>query len=116
MATAVGWGRTENGSVSTSKMHVNLSIIKMGVCQRIYKMQKISDNQICALSNNKDTCDGDSGGPLLSVDNSSIPNESYLYLTGVVLYGPIKCGSVGKPGVYTYVSKYIPWIKSLLRP
>ena len=53
----------------------------------------------------KDACNGDSGGPLLSL-NSRFQSV----LRGVVSFGNIGCdGAV--PGIYTRVAKYIAWIK-----
>ena len=117
MATVVGWGRTENGTISNNKMHVNLFINKLQKCARKYSSQIINEYQICASGNRgKDSCNGDSGGALIAVDNYSIPDDSYQYLAGIVSYGPQNCGLPGMPGVYTNVSMYIPWIKNQLHP
>lgn len=38
-------------------------------------------------------------------------------LTGIVSFGPLPCGRVGfdgAPAVFTRVSSYMPWIKSVL--
>lgn len=48
--------------------------------------------------------------------DKSPEGTSYLYLLGVVSYGPEKCGTIGVPGVYTRVSEYIDWIESKMRP
>lgn len=47
---------------------------------------------------------GDSGGPLMALDNSE-RLKSYYYLAGVVSFGPSPCGLEGWPGVYTVRSK-----------
>lgn len=43
---------------------------------------------------------GDSGGPLMALDNSE-RLKSYYYLAGIVSFGPTPCGLNGWPGVYT---------------
>ena len=57
----------------------------------------------------KDSCNGDSGGPLIS---RSVPGGT-MHLAGVVSFGTPTCG-VGYPGVYTSIEHYLPWIKEHL--
>ena len=57
----------------------------------------------------KDSCGGDSGGPMTYRHSVNDP----WYLVGLVSYGATKCGD--KPGVYTYVPHYIGWIRRTLR-
>ena len=54
----------------------------------------------------EDSCNGDSGGPLVYRPTPDSP----WYQVGVVSFGTTKCG-VGKPGVYTRLSVFIPWIE-----
>ena len=57
---------------------------------------------ICALERDIDTCQGDSGGPLIVNENG----KHTLY--GITSFG-IGC-AIGKPGVYTKVSRYLRFI------
>ena len=66
--------------------------------------------QICAGEKGKDSCKGDSGGPLLIMTGS----ERYVQ-SGITSFGSRDCGD-GTPGVYTKVSAFIKWIKGKLRP
>jgi len=59
----------------------------------------------------KDSCSGDSGGPLIFQDN---PNDP-MFVVGIVSFGTDPCGE-GFPGVYTDTRKYSQWIRSKLRP
>ena len=53
-----------------------------------------------------DTCQGDSGGPLV-VDVNGLPVLAGLTSTGS------ECASAQLPGVYTRLTTYLPWIRSL---
>lgn len=74
----------------------------------------ISDSQYCAYDPNgmKDSCEGDSGGPLHLIGNSTEPTK----IVGIVSFGPTRsCGS-SLPGIYTRVASYIYWISSTVWP
>jgi len=64
---------------------------------------ELTQNMMCAgyFVSNRDSCDGDSGGPLI-VDNT---------LVGIVSTG-YGCAQDRFPGVYTKVQNYISWIKT----
>lgn len=62
----------------------------------------------------QDSCRGDSGGPLMGV--LSVDRSQNYYALGVVSFGPSPCGLQGWPGIYTRITKYMPWIISKLRP
>ena len=61
---------------------------------------EIADSMICAGEKGKDSCDGDSGGPML---------DSAGMLVGIVSWG-MGCGRERFPGVYTEVSAFSQWI------
>ena len=52
---------------------------------------------------------GDSGGPLYYTQATDGSNN--WYLLGVVSFGSRNCGN-GKPGVYSRVESFVPWIKA----
>ena len=54
----------------------------------------------------KDTCAGDSGGPMLS--NELSPLKRYAVI-GITSFG-VKCADPDYPGVYTRVDNYLDWI------
>lgn len=115
-----GWGRTEFGYKSPIKLKVRVAGVTNQQCAQTYARsqspKKISAQQLCAGGEaGKDSCNGDSGGPLMGYYKDNL-GRAYFYLAGVVSFGPQECGLAGWPGVYTRVSEYIPWIKSKLRP
>lgn len=55
---------------------------------------------------------GDSGGPFVADD--SLSKTSRHRLLGVVSWGT-GCAMAKKPGVYTKVSRFLPWISTAMR-
>lgn len=71
----------------------------------------IIEGQYCAWdSNGKDSCEGDSGGPLQYFP----PGSKIATVVGIVSFG-ITCGSI-LPGIYTRVAYYVDWIEPYVWP
>ena len=107
--TVAGWGRYNDTSYNlrTVLYEVTVPVVPRNDC---YKGNSLTEREdtICAgnLTNGgKDSCNGDSGGPLIYRRNSGV------VLAGVVSWGR-GCAAAGNPGVYTRISKHIQWIKS----
>lgn len=112
--TVAGWGRTIDSSQSDDLMKLIIPVKPQNECISTYRKVKVDlkEWQMCAGGvQGKDSCSGDSGGPLMFLDQT----ESIYYITGIVSFGPIECGTQDFPGVYTKVVDYIPWIKSKLK-
>ncbi|XP_055908440.1 trypsin-1 [Eupeodes corollae] len=107
--TVVGWGRTsEGGELPAIVNQVKVPILTITECRnQRYKSSRITSSMLCAGKSKMDSCQGDSGGPLL------LSNGVKYYIVGIVSWG-VGCGRDGYPGVYTRVSKFIPWIKANL--
>lgn len=110
-----GFGLTENfGSQPDTLLKTDLRFFTNAECKS--KFQKLiinEDFQICfgSKSDRKDSCDGDSGGPLQRYDNSVGLHR----VIGIVSFGALgSCGTPGLPGVYTRVSHYVPWIEKIV--
>lgn len=87
-------------------------------CAKTYKQANVDlkQTQLCAGGEKgKDSCRGDSGGPLMA-NYADENNDINWYVVGVVSFGPSPCGMEGWPGVYTNVCDYADWIQSKMRP
>ncbi|XP_038218228.1 phenoloxidase-activating enzyme-like [Zerene cesonia] len=112
---AAGWGAvSETVSTSEIKFHVDLPFTEPSVCSKLYSIRGkpiIWDRQICAGGElNKDSCKGDSGGPLMRADDKTYE------VVGITSFGIRQCGNKGRPSVYTKVYAYMDWIKSEVKP
>ncbi|XP_063701401.1 serine protease easter-like [Culicoides brevitarsis] len=107
-----GWGRTEKKQQSEVKLKTVVDWVSLNACNVVYEKAKtkVTEKQLCAGGkNSRDSCQGDSGGPLMTLHKKDKLN--YIYLAGVISYGPARCGSKGWPGIYTRVGHYVDWIK-----
>ncbi len=107
-----GWGsRGENTPRTTKLMEVQLPLATQASCAAKYNSninyrfsatENINSDQFCAGDgvSNKDSCNGDSGGPLIRSDTGE--------QLGIVSYGENPCG---KLGVYSNVSYFLSWVK-----
>ncbi|GAA0503232.1 serine protease [Deinococcus depolymerans] len=97
-ATVSGWGKTETGAYSnTALREVTIPITPTGT-----DCGTRPANTICGkYASGKDSCNGDSGGPLAA------PYNGKFYVLGAVSYGPAACRGYG---VYTRVNGFINWI------
>ncbi|XP_058822246.1 CLIP domain-containing serine protease B4-like [Topomyia yanbarensis] len=106
---ASGWGKTENASFSRYKLYTKLWAVDYFECKAAYGKAlrvQLGLGQFCAGSDDgRDTCNGDSGGPLMK----EVATQGRFYLAGLVSFGPKRCGEQ-LPGVYTRVESYYKWI------
>ena len=108
-----GWGlfNMSNPRESNKLLYIRVPIIDMQKCLKTYTSYfKISSvHQLCAGGQaNKDSCGGDSGGPMMQV--SAAYGFPRYYALGIVSYGPKVCGEKDKPAVYTNIVSYVDWI------
>ncbi|KAI3368882.1 hypothetical protein L3Q82_025863 [Scortum barcoo] len=103
-----GWGSvtTGHGPTINELRAVDVSVINRQVCKT--EWGRLPRNVICAggYATNKGFCQGDSGGPLVcngtAVGIVSFNNNS-------------NCNYPNAPNVYTDISKFLPWIKSIVK-
>ncbi len=116
-ALTAGWGYTEDpqdgGTVSTNQLRaVDLQIYSDEQCAQEFEAagqggQLDFSTEICALAPNKDSCNGDSGGPLIADDGTGLAAlvgaVSFGIGSGSILRGDRSCNE-GPPGVYAKVA------------
>ncbi|XP_059614967.1 venom protease-like isoform X2 [Phlebotomus argentipes] len=105
-AAVAGWGtQFFGGPQSDVLMEVSMPIWKQSDCVAAYA-NRIESSSMCAggRQDGKDSCQSDSGAPLMVM----LPNRRWV-VVGVVSWG-VQCGQPGRPGVYTRVTSYIDWI------
>ncbi|XP_034487677.1 phenoloxidase-activating factor 1 [Drosophila innubila] len=119
MFSVSGWGRTDLfnkyfiSTHSPIKLKLRIPYVSNENCSKILDLYgvRLGPKQLCAGGEkSKDTCAGDSGGPLMYFDR---PHSRWVAY-GIVSYGFTQCGS--GPGVYTSVLSYISWIESIIKP
>ncbi|CAH1279676.1 unnamed protein product [Diabrotica balteata] len=103
--TILGWGQIfYNGPSSDVLQKVEVEVIANTQCQRSFRNESIYTSQICTLTPGKDSCQMDSGGPLLWLD----PSTLRLQLVGVVSFG-YGCAT-NRPSINSRVTSFLEWI------
>ncbi|XP_068619146.1 CLIP domain-containing serine protease HP8-like [Battus philenor] len=116
-AVVTGWGLTENYTTATVLRKVDIPISTRERCKHYYQSysnEDLTKTILCAGELGKDSCKGDSGGPLM-LEGKYVNGASRFIQHGIVSHGPSQCGS-SFPGVYTDVSWYMKWILDTIRP
>ena len=116
-----GWGRTTPANFNEDRAadqimpsapsglkEVDQGIVDTATCLRSFP-GKIQPGMVCAtgLKAGEDSCNGDSGGPMIR----ERPRGHFM-LIGLVSWGADQCGA--KPGVYTQVADYAQWIRTTM--
>jgi len=116
-ASAYGWGSTtgdpNNLMYDQFLRGLDMPVIDTVVAQAAHPNFNLGGPENFAAgfdTAGKDTCYGDSGGPLLLYDLDGP------VIGGISSYGESVCAQADGYGIYTDVSNYIPWIHSYLYP
>jgi len=118
-AVTSGWGRMDGlpanpldpNQVTVADLRdVPLTVYPPGQCAGMNQFIT-SEGQLCAgtLLGGKNTCAGDSGGPLIAKSDT---NNGAATLVGAVSFGTAVCAAMNRPTVYTNVSYYRGWLDS----
>ncbi|XP_060861183.1 proclotting enzyme-like [Metopolophium dirhodum] len=110
-ATVIGWGSLkESGPQPAVLQKVTVPVWTNQECKYKYGNAApggIVDHFLCAGKAARDSCSGDSGGPLML-------NDGKWTQVGIVSWG-IGCGKGQYPGVYTRVTSFMNWITKNLK-
>ncbi|XP_019880096.1 phenoloxidase-activating factor 1 [Aethina tumida] len=117
-----GWGATTTNRNSPELLKVVLEVVPLERCQEVYKSKNVKSpitfKHFCAGGKNyRDSCTGDSGGPLHAIVPDDDEDSVVKYVQqGIVSFGPKNCGAEGFPGVYTRIAYYMDWILNNIQP
>jgi len=108
--TVAGWGALSEGGSQPHKLReVDVKVLSNSECGSDYNHRipgQIVSSMICAADTNRDSCSGDSGGPLF------LKRSGFKIQLGIVSWG-IGCAREDSPGVYTRVTKMMDWIRRI---
>ncbi|GJQ74215.1 CLIPB9 [Trypoxylus dichotomus] len=112
-----GWGAVSvKQNHSPVKLKLKVPVVELKICADKFGVAgvKVNEKMVCAGGElDKDSCKGDSGGPLMSASSS---DNSQYYVEGVVSYGATRCGTEGTPAIYTRVADFLDWIQQNVKP
>ncbi len=105
-AVITGWGVTQYGAgeLPTSLQWGTTVVQSAAYCQQ--SAGSYDDSKLCALDSpsfSASTCFGDSGGPLIALDNTGAPVE-----IGITSSGPADCSTTA-PDLFTRVDPLSSW-------
>lgn len=101
-----GWGETETGQYPPELRATDLFAVGDPDCESFYDPGDVDrPTMLCAIAPGRDSCNGDSGGPLSAFDGMVV---------GLVSWGANQCADPsGAPGVYTELAE--PSIAEFIR-
>uniref|UniRef100_U3JP32 coagulation factor Xa n=1 Tax=Ficedula albicollis TaxID=59894 RepID=U3JP32_FICAL len=104
-----GFGREFEGGRRSKKLKVlEVPYVDRNTCKQSTNLA-ITENMFCAGydTEQKDACQGDSGGP-----HVTRYKDTY-FVTGIVSWGE-GCARKGKYGVYTKLSRFLRWVRTVM--
>jgi len=108
--TATGWGKTSAGAGGrNSAALMQVDIAAVDCADAVAYRGRTTGAMLCAAAPGRDTCQEDSGGPLIRTHGEPI-------LVGIVSWGD-GCADPDRPGVYVRIDRdhYLDWIARAMR-
>lgn len=107
--TALGFGDTDEGSIldlAKELQEAEMEYVDNEACDAGHGYSgEVTDDMMCVGGGDKDSCIGDSGGPLIKKGKNMKEDK----LVGLVSWGR-GCAEEGVPGVYVRISYFYDWI------
>ncbi|XP_055955066.1 ovochymase-1 [Patella vulgata] len=106
-----GWGETQGTCCNNVLKQAMVPVLNTSICNsQDYYHGDVLDTMFCAgyFKGQVDACHGDSGGPLVCQYSAG-----QWYIQGIISWG-IGCADAKKPGIYTKVYKFLPWIQDIV--
>ncbi|XP_071122998.1 trypsin-like [Mytilus edulis] len=107
LCTITGWGRNGEGNLPDRLQILSMPAVNKTYCGTANFFPEIYWNKILCLHDQelgKDSCDGDSGGPVICNNDNK--------LAGLLSFG-LKCNGT-TPSVHTKIAAYLDWIKDTM--
>lgn len=98
-----GWGLTADANEVAAKRSVTVSVMETEKCKESFD---VNEAHICAVLPGKNSCNGDSGGPLMHMFK-----RRRMMLEGIVSSGTRDCTLTDLAGIYTKVRSYGAWLE-----
>lgn len=77
-----------------------------------YPAMALANDRICAGGGKSDSCQGDSGSPLLVTQpDANVRRNGHRYQVGIVSWGH-GCAERGWPGIYTSIAAHVSWLET----
>ena len=112
-ATVMGWGWVDYQRRKPEVLQkAEVEVVTNQQCFNSYLSEDITitDNMVCAAYQGRDTCKGDSGGPMITCP---LEDNGPCVQIGITSWG-VGCGEPGYPGVYARVTRYVTWIQDII--
>ena len=113
LTRTLGWGRTAGRAFRSPALRsVDIPIVsKTGIDELQIYGEWLPEDIILAGEAAKDTCEGDSGGPLLSID---LERKQWRLLAVVSGGSDLGCAATGTYGLFTSIASHLSWIESIV--
>lgn len=113
----MGWGSTvpvknQEAIYSDVLLEVNVPMRTDKECSQLASFNR--HWHVCAMTTDggRDSCKGDSGGPLICpLNDSPDPSKPVWSLVGLTSHGDPDCGRKNSAGMYTRVFRFVYWIE-----
>lgn len=106
---ACGWGNSMEFVEIRVKRAANLNVWSDEDCRNSFLTES---SHICAGQNGSNTCDGDSGGPLMQSVQVFGTRRRHMVLEAIISQGFMACNSKFNPSIGTRVHNFLSWIEN----